>query len=152
MTERAKLQTIPDSPARAAGIALGEKVAAAVLAERQSDATNAPDTYRRPLTTPGVWVPTPPPLVPQYAAAKPWGMDSASQFRPGPPPALDSALYARNYNETKEMGGVKSTKRTDVQSDAVLDVLGAVFAAEHEAGRITSHHAIVLNCCQPKSH
>src|ERR1700704_6146422 len=112
------MQTIPDNPARVAGIALGEKVAAAVFAERQSDATNAPDTYR-PLPTPGVWVPPPPPLFSQYATAKPWGMDSASQFRPAPPPALNSALYARDYNETKEMGGVKSTKRTDAQSDAV---------------------------------
>ena len=109
---------IPDNPARVAGIALGEKVAAVVFDERQSDATNAPDTYR-PLTTPGVWVPTTPPLFPQYATAKPWGMDSASQFRPAPPPALNSALYARDYNETKEMGGVKSAKRTDAQSDAV---------------------------------
>src|SRR5947207_760811 len=104
------MQTIPDNPARVAGIALGEKVAAAVFTERQSDATNAPDTYRPPTT---------PPLFAQYATAKPWGMDNASQFRPAPPPALNSALYARDYNETKEMGGVKSTKRTDAQSDAV---------------------------------
>src|SRR3954467_7674536 len=106
------MQTIPDNPARAAGIALGEKVAAAVFTERQSDATNLPDTYR-PIATPGVWVPTTPPLFPQYATAKPWGMESASQFRPGPPPALKSALYARDYNETKETGGAKTTKRTD---------------------------------------
>src|SRR5882724_7965357 len=112
------VHTIPDNPARVAGIALGEKVAAAVFAERQRDATNAPDTYR-PLTTPGVWVPTTLPLFPQYAMAKPWGMHSASQFRPGPPPALNSALYARDYNETRDMGGAKRTKRTDAQSDAV---------------------------------
>ena len=112
------MKDIPDNPARAAGIALGEKVAAAVFAERQSDATNVPDTYR-PIATPGVWVPTTPPLFPQYATAKPWGMDSASQFRPGPPPALNSALYARDYNETKDMGSLKSAKRTDAQSDAV---------------------------------
>jgi len=112
------MQTIPDNPARAAGIDLGEKVAGAIFAERQSDATNMPDTYR-PLTTPGVWVPTTPPLFPQYATAKPWGMESASQFRPPPPPALNSAVYARDYNETREMGGAKSTKRTDAQSDAV---------------------------------
>src|SRR6478609_11950143 len=40
------MQNIPDNPARAAGIALGEKVAAAVFAERQNDQTNLPDTYR----------------------------------------------------------------------------------------------------------
>src|SRR6476660_6281092 len=46
------MKDIPDSPARAAGVASSEKVAAAVFAERQSDGPNMPDTYR-PLTTPG---------------------------------------------------------------------------------------------------
>jgi hypothetical protein len=114
----AMLEIVPDGPARVAGIALGEKVAATVFADRQNDATNVADTYR-PLTRPGVWVPTTAPLFPQYATAKPWGLMTASQFRPGPPPELSSALYARDYNETKEFGGVKSVKRTDAQSDAV---------------------------------
>src|SRR3982074_1063628 len=38
----ATLESVPDNPARAAGIALGEKVAGAVFADRQNDATNAP--------------------------------------------------------------------------------------------------------------
>jgi hypothetical protein len=114
----AMLETVPDGPARVAGIALGAKVAAAVFADRQNDATNVPDTYR-PVTQPGVWVPTAPPLFPQYATAKPWGLNTASQFRPGPPPELSSALYARDYNETKEFGGLKNSKRTDAQTDAV---------------------------------
>src|SRR5260221_549702 len=46
-------------------------------------------------------------------------MKSASQFRPGAPPKLSSAVYARDYNETKEFGALKSVKRTDAQSDAV---------------------------------
>ena len=46
-------------------------------------------------------------------------MKSADQFRPGPPPSLTSALYARDYNETKDLGGTKSTKRTQQQTDAV---------------------------------
>jgi len=118
VTFAAMLEAVPDNPARAAGIALGEKVAAAVFADRQNDATNVPDTYR-PLTRPGAWVPTTPPLFSQYATAKPWGMKAANQFRPAPPPKLSSALYARDYNETKDFGGVKSVKRTDAQSDAV---------------------------------
>src|SRR6266850_2619994 len=112
------LEAVPDSPARAAGIALGEKVATGCFTDRQNDSTNVPDTYR-PMTTPGIWVPTTPPLFPQYATAKAWGMKSASQFRPGPPPKLSSAVYARDYNETKEFGALKSVKRTDAQSDAV---------------------------------
>src|SRR4051794_41088026 len=114
----ATLEAVPESPTRAAGVALGEKIAATVFADRQNDATNVPDTYR-PMTQPGVWVPTTPPLFPQYATAKAWGLESASQFRPGPPPELSSPVYARDYNETKEFGGVKSSKRTDAQSDAV---------------------------------
>jgi len=129
----AMLERVPDSPARAAGIALGEKVAATVFADRQNDDTNVPDTYR-PLTRPGVWVPTTPPLFSQYATARPWGMKAANQFRPVPPPKLSSALYARDYNETKEFGGLKSVKRTDAQSDAVrFWAQGNLFAAWYQA-------------------
>jgi len=112
------LARIPDGPAKNEGITLGEQAASVIQADRATDATNAPDTYR-PITTPGVWVPTQPPLFPQYAQARPWGMKSADQFRPGPPPSLTSALYARDYNETKDLGGVKSSKRTQQQTDAV---------------------------------
>ena len=112
------LSRIADGAAKTDGIALGEQVAALIQSDRATDLTNAPDTYR-PITAPGVWVPTQPPLFPQYAQAKPWGMKSADQFRPGPPPQLTSAVYARDYNETKELGGTKSTKRTPQQTDAV---------------------------------
>src|SRR5260221_6336260 len=108
----AMLEAVPDSPARAAGIALGEKVAGAVFADRQNDQTNVPDTYR-PLTRPGAWVPTTPPIFSQYATAKPWGIKAANQFRPAAPPKLSSALYARDYNEVKDLGALKSVKRTD---------------------------------------
>jgi len=129
----AMLESVPDSPARAAGIALGEKVAASVFTDRQNDDTSVPDTYR-PLTRPGVWVPTTPPLFSQYATARPWGMKSASQFRPGPPPSLSSDVYARDYNEVKEFGGVKSIKRTDAQSDAVrFWAQGNLFVAWYQA-------------------
>ncbi|HLQ21926.1 MAG TPA: hypothetical protein VK132_01905, partial [Gemmatimonadales bacterium] len=114
----ASLKQIPDGTAKTEGIAVGEQAAAVVLAERANDATGVPDTYR-PITTPGVWVPTAPPLFPEYARAKGWVITSADQFRPGPPPALTSALYARDYNETKELGAAKSTKRTPQQAEAV---------------------------------
>jgi hypothetical protein len=114
----AALKNVSDGAAKTAGIAIGEQAAAAVLADRANDATNVPDTYR-PVTTPGVWIPTTPPISAEYAQAKGWAMVRADQFRPGPPPALSSALYARDYNEVKELGGVKSTKRTPQQTEAV---------------------------------
>jgi hypothetical protein len=114
----ASLKAIPDGAAKSDGVALGEKVAAAVHANRADDGTNVPDSYR-PLTTPGIWVPTTPPLFAEYARVKPWSLKSADQFRPGPPPALASALYARDYNETKTTGGTKSAARTPDQTAAV---------------------------------
>ena len=114
----AVLGLLSDSPGKTAGIAIGEQAAAAVMAERADDATNVPDTYR-PVTTPGAWIPTTPPLFAEYARAKPWVFARADQFRPGPPPALASAVYARDYNETKELGGAKSTRRTPQQTEAV---------------------------------
>jgi membrane-associated phospholipid phosphatase len=44
-------------------------------------------------------------------------MASPSQFRPGPPPALSSELWARDYRETAELGGKASTQRTPAQSE-----------------------------------
>jgi hypothetical protein len=114
----ASVKGIPEGPAKSQGVALGEQVAAAVQADRSADGTTVPDTYR-PVTSPGVWVPTTPPLFAQYARAKPWVLTSADQFRPGPPPQLSSALYARDYNETKNLGGAKSTVRTPAQTEAV---------------------------------
>src|SRR4249919_850601 len=114
----ASIAAVPEGTARNEGVLVGEQAAAAVFAERANDASNAPDTYR-PVATPGVWIPTTPPLFAQYATAKPWGFKSPDQFRPAPPPALSSALYARDYNETKDLGGAKSAKRTAQQTEAV---------------------------------
>ncbi len=114
----ASIKPIPEGESKTQGIALGEQAAAAVLADRASDGTSAPDTYR-PITAPGVWVPTTPPIQEQYARAKPWVLKSPDQFRPGPPPALASAVYARDYNETKSLGGAKSAARTAEQTALV---------------------------------
>jgi PAP2 superfamily len=114
----ASLKPIADGPAKTDGIKLGQQVAEAVQADRANDGTNAPDTYR-PHAAPGAYVPTQPPLWEQYARAKPWVLKSADQFRPGAPPALSSADWARDYNEVKTLGGTKSTARTAEQSEAV---------------------------------
>ena len=114
----ASTKSIPDGVPKKEGIAIGEKCAAAVISDRASDGTNVPDAYR-PVTTPGTWIPTTPPLFAEYARAKPWVMKSADEMRPGPAPDLKSELYARDYNETKEIGAAKSTKRTPEQTEAV---------------------------------
>jgi hypothetical protein len=134
----ASIKGLPDGGARNDGIAIGEKCAAAVIAERVSDGTSAPDTYR-PVTSPGVWIPTIPPLFAEYARARPWVMRSADQMRPPPPPDLKSERYARDYNETKDMGAAKSAKRTAEQTAAVK------FWTQANLGRIWQDAAHMLS-------
>jgi hypothetical protein len=114
----ASLKAIPEGPAKTEGIKLGMEVADAVQADRANDGTDAPDTYR-PHAAPGAYVPTTTPVWEQYARAKPWVLRNADQFRPGPPPALSSAEWARDYDEVKSLGGTKSTARTAEQTEAV---------------------------------
>lgn len=78
------LAKIADEAAKTAGIAVGTKAAAAILALRAEDGTAAGETYR-PHTSAGVYVPTVIPAVPQWPLRKPWLMASPAQFRPVPP-------------------------------------------------------------------
>jgi hypothetical protein len=110
------LASISDGPAKTRGIAVGESAAAAILALRADDGADAPESYR-PHTSPGVYVPTALPVVPHWPRRQPWLMASPDQFRPGPPPALGSGLWARDYNEVKALGARNSARRTDEQAD-----------------------------------
>ena len=114
----ATLGGIADERARSAGATLGARVGGTVFTDRVDDALTAPDDYR-PFTSPGVWVPTAPPLSPEYARAKLWGTVGNSHYRPGPPPALESAQWARDYNEVRQLGGRASKARTPEQTEAV---------------------------------
>ena len=53
----AVLARIPDGPAKTGGLELGARAAAAVIAERAGDGSDAVNDYR-PVTAPGVYVPT----------------------------------------------------------------------------------------------
>ncbi|MED5618468.1 vanadium-dependent haloperoxidase [Ideonella sp. BN130291] len=113
---RKALAAIADGQAKDEGVAVGERAAQQLLARRADDGANAVETYR-PLTTPGRWVATTIPSTPQWPQRTPWLMSSAAQFRPGPPPALDSERWARDYNEIKALGARQSKLRTPEQTD-----------------------------------
>jgi len=110
------LNAIPDGPGKTAGIALGEQAAATIVAMCADDGAAAPERYR-PATTAGVYVPTVIPAAPQWGQRRPWVMTTSDQFRPGPPPALTSDVWARDYNEIKAVGAKNSTTRTAAQTD-----------------------------------
>jgi membrane-associated phospholipid phosphatase len=113
------LNGIPEGPLKRAGLSWGESVAEAILDFRGGDHFDAVVPYT---PTPGVgfWVPTPPAfapaLLPQWPMVTPFAMTSGDQFRPPPPPTLDSATWIRDYNFTKDLGSVSSTVRSDEQT------------------------------------
>jgi PAP2 superfamily len=141
------LATIPVGDARARGINVGERAAADALAKHDSD-IGTPEPYR-PVTSPGVYVPTTFPLGYAFAQHRPWFMKSAAQFRPGPPPALTGALWARDYNEIKLVGSVTSKVRTSEQTaiarfwaTALPDVhMGVVHSVATAPGREVTRNA-----------
>ena len=52
-----------------------------------------------------------------FAFVTPFAMTTPSQFRPGPPPALNSPEYTAAYDEVKSVGAVDSTTRTPDQTE-----------------------------------
>jgi hypothetical protein len=108
---------------KAEGIAVGEAAAADIIVLRANDGrdgvgTNCP--YTAPATFgPGDWQIVPPATfaqTPWVACFTPFLLRNAAQFRIAPPPALDSKLYAKDFNEVKTYGAVNSTVRTADQT------------------------------------
>jgi hypothetical protein len=111
----ASLSGIAESDAKAKGIELGKQAAAGILALRVNDGSNVPESYR-PVTAPGAYVPTAVPIESTSSGITPFAMQTGSQFRPAPPPALTSEVWTRDLNEIREMGSIASTRRTAEQT------------------------------------
>ena len=115
------LVVIPGGPGKANGITLGEAVAARILNIRSADGAAAAITAEyTPGVGPGFWIPTPPAFLPAldpgWGSVRPFLMEDECQFRPGPPPALTSRRYTRDFDEIKEIGSSTSTTRTPEQT------------------------------------
>jgi hypothetical protein len=113
----ASLATIRDGQAKLDGIAVGDEVAALFLTSRVGDGRGANVPYT-PGTGPGAWIPTSaaPPAAVWLSQMRPFAIESPTQFRPEPPPPLDSAEWAAGYNEVKRMGALDSSERTPEQT------------------------------------
>ncbi len=109
------LVRLTDPGVRASSLALGQRVAAAILALRTGDGWDAPNTWR-PMTSPGVYIPTVLPVGSTWGKVTPWILEKGDQFRPAPPVPLNSSEWARDYNEVKSLGAKASTVRTPAQT------------------------------------
>jgi hypothetical protein len=127
----ASLAAIPDGAAKSGGIATGQAAAAQMIALRLGDGSSPPQFSLPASIDPGVWQLTPGcpaagGIAFQWQNMTPFGVPSApgsqdwiAQFAPGPPPALTSERYARDYNEVKRVGNVSSdlTERPQDRAD-----------------------------------
>jgi len=122
------LSAIRDGARKNNGIAIGEEVASRLLEIHDGV---IPTVAYMAGAGPGVWQPTPPAfanaLLPGFAQVTPIALASASQFRPGPPPALSSEAWTRDYNEVKAFGVATGSLRTPEQT---------------EIGRFYTEHAV----------
>jgi hypothetical protein len=119
----ASLSQIPDGPAKEEGLAVGEAVAARIVALRSTDGSAVDGTYVFG-SAPGEYQRTPPtfgnPAVPAWPFVKPFVLKRGDQFRPDGPPSLDSDEWAADFNETKRLGRVDSAERTAEQTEIAL--------------------------------
>ena len=122
------LSQIQDGDAKANGIDLGRRAAAAILALRADDGslTADPGVGVDFITSdePGKWRQDPisrfPLIVGAYwGEVNPFVLESADQFRAPPPPSMDSPEYTAAFDEVKRLGGdgvVTPTERTEDQT------------------------------------
>ena len=110
------------APGVSNGIALGQAAANDIIALRSGDGLNAATPVYGTIgpILPGQWqlqTPAQTAQTPWVATFRPFVLNTPSQFRVGPPPALTSTQYAKDLNETEAYGALNSTVRTPAETD-----------------------------------
>lgn len=117
------LAQVPDGTAKSLGLELGKRVGQAILADRVNDGAKGSSTYA-PTTEVGKWRRTfpdyLPPLLSQWPSVKTFALARGDEFRPAPPPAIDSAEYATAVDEVMRLGGFQNSQRTAEQTEIAL--------------------------------
>ena len=96
-----------------AGRRLGEDVASRVIAS--APPVNFAAAWNGTIPKgPGMWYTAPgvPPIGIQLVQARPWLLDSASQFRPGPPPAYGSPTFQAALEEVRRVARERTPDQT----------------------------------------
>jgi len=118
----ASLDAISSGASKRQGIAVGHAAAEAMLDAREGDGRFGPSPW---VSNPaaGHWQPLLNAMGQPILDPTPWAGDvepfliqSSSQFRSVPPPALDSAQWAAEFNEVKSLGRATGSTRTDDQT------------------------------------
>ncbi|HKB05470.1 MAG TPA: vanadium-dependent haloperoxidase, partial [Gemmataceae bacterium] len=105
------------------GVTLGQFVASQILVWRTGDGSATPPNVTYDIgSDPGDWQPTPPannpiPVTTWWPGVTPFALESGSQFRAPPPPALTSDKYTEAFEQVKSLGNINSTTRTPEQTE-----------------------------------
>src|SRR3954471_228067 len=154
----------------AAGKAMGADVAQRVLAWAPTVNLVAPFSGTVP-KGPGMWFSAPgiPPIGIAMASSRTWLMDSASQFRPGPPLAFGSPAWLAAIAEVKSVAQKRTPKQTEIAqrwnggdpwglwNDSASSALRRNHFTEAEAARVLAVMNIgasdaIIACFEAKYH
>lgn len=141
-----QLAAIPNGKPKQDGVQTGAEVAARLVAVRADDGSTVVTPSFVAGTQPGDYRPTPPnfpaPAFTGWANLRPFVLNSASQFRPAPPPDVTSAAYADALNEVKSLGQNTSTTRTADQTVAAKFWSPPIWNTWNEIAdrAVTTHH------------
>jgi len=104
-------------PAFAAGEVIGRAVGAEIVARARADGFTNPNTAVPPVG-PGFWTSSATPPVPvnggQLPGVLPWFLTSAGQFRPAPPPAVDSPEFAAGLSEIRQISDTRTPEQVRI--------------------------------------
>ena len=115
------LNYIQDENSRLRGIELGKNAALAILDKRLNDNSSGKELLV-PVpssTDAGVYQATPPFNIffaPHWEHVKLFSLENKSQFRVPPQPALNSAVYQKDFEEVKQAGSKNSATRSPDQT------------------------------------
>ena len=145
-TYAAVLAAIPDTPAKAQGILVGQSAAAAILELRDADGSDAPflDATYKPGPSPGdfQYIPGIPFVAgPHWGNVTPFVLSSSSQHQPKKPYAVTSKKYTADFIEVKSLGAADSTTRTDEQEEIALFWIEGAPQAWNRIARMVSVQA-----------
>ena len=114
---RAQART-PDGPAEDAGTALGRAIAEAAVRRRAKDGFSSKRLFPTSAER-GKWSPVPQEFLNSSTTdTKPFLFTSADEVPAVPPPAINSPQFQRELKEVRKIGGLESSVRTDLQTEA----------------------------------
>lgn len=141
VARESSLAGIAEGRAKSDGIAIGEAVAAALIAARAADGSAPPQFYLPASADPGQWQLTPGcpaagGILFHWQNVAPFGVENSRQFRSAPPPDLSSARYAKDLAEVSSVGSIGSLVRPIDRAD-VAQFFNAALAVHvwNQAGR-----------------